>query len=127
MKKLLLLGCLFYGLLLSCTKPHDENGVFIRVVNQIDQKLTDISVFSASSDQMAEEERWYGSVAPGTASLYQQHQKVDAVPLVEFTVENIGLFEVRGVRCPSGFLEPGRYSLVISGDAVYPTLTFIKD
>ena len=121
------MGCLFCGLLLACTKPHDEDGVYIRVVNQIDQELKEVSVFSASADQMIDEEKRYGSVAPGSASLYQQHQKVVTVPLVEFTVENIGVFEIKEVRCPSGFLEPGRYSLVIAGDAVYPTLTFVKD
>lgn len=87
----------------------------IRVVNQTNQQLTDVSVFSFKSNGSDVEKR-YGSVPPGAATGYQSHQRVLNFPLFKMTIEGHGVFESREPRCGVGLadLADGKYTLLIS-------------
>ena len=93
----------------------------IRVVNQTNQQLTDVSVFSFKSDG-ADVERKYGSIAPGALSGYISHQQAFNEPLFKFTIAGYGVTEVRELRCGNGLmsLSDGKYALIIVGDESDP-------
>ncbi|MBL7742399.1 MAG: hypothetical protein JNN00_02890 [Chitinophagaceae bacterium] len=129
MKKLIILAGISSLLFQSCSKGKAETTVLIRVNNQTARQLTDVKVFSSSPDGFTGGERSYGNVMAGASSLYQVHHKVFSIPLFEFNMEGVGKFEIHDLRCPVGinYLEPGKYSLLISEENNYPYVRFIRD
>ena len=130
MKKLILLPGLFTLLLISCSKQDLESKVQIRINNQTGRNLTDISVFSQSSSSAPTNvEKKYGSVSSGNTSKYLTHQSVRYYPFYRFNMQGAGEREMIMLRCGMGigYLEPGKYSLLIEGDYNSPYIRFVKD
>jgi hypothetical protein len=131
MKKLVLLLSFLSLLLNSCSKQDLENKVQIRINNQTGRNLTDISVFSQSSfsSLAANVEKKYGNVANGKTSKYLVHGFVTYYPFYKFNMQGAGILKTGMLRCGMGigYLDPGKYSLLIEGDYNSPYIRFVKD
>ena len=127
MKKLTLLFCLFIVFFSSCSK--EQGQLLIRVVNQTDKTLTDVSVFSLKSDGITDVEKKYGSVSPGSATDYRSHQLAISFPLCKFTIEGYGTTELREARCGAGMVElsSGKYTILVQGEANAPLISLRED
>ncbi len=115
--------------LFSCSKSQLEGNIFIRVKNQTSQRIEDVSIYSVSSDMTHEIERRYGSVNSNAITMYLPHEYVYDYPLLKYNVPGSGVFEIRDIRCGNGLsnLSPGKYSLIINGDANSPIIYFQRD
>ena len=99
-------------LFVSCSKEKGE--IMIRVVNQSEKQVTDVHVISFRYDG-ADVDKNYGSVLPGSASSYYQHEIAWNVPLLRFTMEGTGSVDATMARCGNGLqnLPAGNYSIII--------------
>jgi hypothetical protein len=127
-KNSILLLFLLPFLFLSCSKDKELKGVFIRVQNQTDQKVSNTSIFSFSADLQSEREERYGSIPPGKITSYRQYQFVYNIPVLKSEMEGYGAFEVMP-RCGNGLstLADGKYSLIIKISGNYPYAYFEKE
>jgi hypothetical protein len=129
MKRLAVLLSLFLILFVSCSKDEIAGSVLIRVLNQSDKQLNDVSVFSRTFDRTTEVEKNYGSVSSGSFTSYQTHKIAYNYPLFKLIMQDYGSFEAREIRCGVGLaeLEPGKYSLLILNGGNCPIVRLVKD
>ncbi len=122
---LILVAVLF---LFSCSKEQHDTAILIRVDNQSSKKLEEVRITSFSPNAGVETEKRYGSVPAGQTSSYLSHEEVFTIPLFQFTMRDVGHFELANIPCATGTssLSPGKYSLIIRGGD-YPDVYLEKD